>query len=205
MRKANVQVRYRKKYKVTTNSHHKPPVFENLVERDFDIEQPDQVYAADITYIGTQEGWLYLAVAIDLCTRKVAGWSMSSRIKTQLVCDALQIAIWCRRPKAGLIHHSDRGSPYASKACRRLLKAHGIEGSMSRKGNCWDNAVVESFFGSLKQERVQRRNDQSRYEAQQDILEYISMFYNRHRLHSYLGYVSPNEYERQLMAQKKAA
>lgn len=179
--------------------------FENLVKRDFDIDRPDQVYAADITYVWTQEGWLYLAVVIDLCTRKVVGWSMSSRMKTQLVCDALQMAIWRRQPKAGLIHHSDRGSQYASKAFRRLLKAHGIEGSMSRKGDCWDNAVVESFFGTLKQERVQWRNYQSRYEAQQDILDYISMFYNSRRLHSHLGYMSPNDFERQLTETKKAA
>jgi transposase InsO family protein len=205
MREAKVQVRHRKKYKVTTNSNHKQPVFENLVERDFDIDQPDQVYAADITYVWTQEGWLYLAVVIDLCTRKVVGWSMSSRMKAQLVCDALQMAIWRRRPQAGLIHHSDRGSQYASKAFRRLLKAHGIEGSMSRKGDCWDNAVVESFFGTLKQERVQWRNYQTRYEAQHDILEYISMFYNSRRLHSHLGYMSPNDYERQLTETKKAA
>jgi transposase InsO family protein len=205
MREAKVQVRHRKKYKVTTNSNHKQPVFENLVEREFDVPQPDKVYAADITYVWTQEGWLYLAVVIDLCTRKVVGWSMSSRMKAQLVCDALQMAIWRRQPKAGLIHHSDRGSQYASKAFRRLLKAHGIEGSMSRKGDCWDNAVVESFFGSLKQERVQWRNYQSRYGAQQDILEYISMFYNSRRLHSYLGYMSPNDYERQLTEQRKAA
>lgn len=163
------------------------------------------MYAADITYVWTQEGWLYLAVVIDLCTRKVVGWSMSSRMKTQLVCDALQMAIWRRQPKAGLIHHSDRGSQYASKAFRRLLKAHGIEGSMSRKGDCWDNAVVESFFGTLKQERVQWRNYQSRYEAQQDILDYISMFYNSRRLHSHLGYMSPNDFERQLTETKKAA
>ena len=130
---------------------------------------------------------------------------MNIRDSQQLVCDALQMAIWRRQPKAGLIHHSDRGSQYASKAFRRLLKAHGIEGSMSRKGDCWDNAVVESFFGSLKQERVQWRNYQSRYAGQQDILEYISMFYNSHRLHSYLGYMSPNDYERQLMSQRKAA
>ena len=205
MREAKVQVRHRKKYKVTTNSNHKQPVFENLVERDFDIDQPDQMYAADITYVWTQEGWLYLAVVIDLCTRKVVGWSMSSRMKAQLVCDALQMAIWRRRPQAGLIHHSDRGSQYASKAFRRLLKAHGIEGSMSRKGDCWDNAVVESFFGTLKQERVQWRNYQTRSEAQQDILEYISMFYNSRRLHSHLGYMSPNDFERQLTEMKKAA
>ncbi len=130
---------------------------------------------------------------------------MSSRMKMQLVCDALKMAIWRRQPKAGLIHHSDRGSQYASKGFRRLLKAHGIKGSMSRKGDCWDNAVVESFFGTLKQERVQWRNYQSRYEAQQDILDYISMFYNSRRLHSHLGYMSPNDFERQLTEMKKAA
>jgi len=135
----------------------------------------------------------------------VVGWSMSSRMKAQLVCDALQMAVWRRQPKAGLIHHSDRGSQYASKAFRCLLKAHGIKGSMSRKGDCWDNAVVESFFGSLKQERVQWRNYQTRYEAQQDILEYISMFYNGSRLHSYLGYMSPNDFERQILEQRKVA
>lgn len=205
MREAKVQVRHRKKYKVTTNSNHKQPVFENLVKREFDIDQPDQVYAADITYVWTQEGGLYLAVVIDLCTRKVVGWSMSSRMKTQLVCDALQMAIWRRQSKTGLIHHSDRGSQYASKAFRRWLKAHGIDASMNRKGDCWENAVVESFFGTLKQERVQWRNYQSCYEAQQDILDDISMFYNSRRLHSHLGYMSPNEFERQLTETKKAA
>jgi len=205
MREANVQARQHRKYKVTTNSNHQQPIFENLVKREFEVAEPDQVYAADITYIWTQEGWLYLAVVIDLYSRKVVGWSMSSRMKAQLVCDALQMAVWRRQPKAGLIHHSDRGSQYASKAFRCLLKAHGIKGSMSRKGDCWDNAVVESFFGSLKQERVQWRNYQTRYEAQQDILEYISMFYNGSRLHSYLGYMSPNDFERQILEQRKVA
>jgi len=205
MREAGVQARQRKKYKVTTNSNHSQPVFDNLLNRGFDVAQPDRVYAADVTYIWTQEGWLYLAVVIDLCSRRVVGWSMSSRMKARLVCDALQMAIWQRRPGAGLIHHSDRGSQYASKAFRRLLKAHGIRGSMSRKGDCWDNAVVESFFGSLKQERVHWRNYQTRYEAQQDILEYISMFYNSRRLHSYLNYMSPNDFELQLLERKKAA
>ena len=205
MREANVQVRYRKKYKVTTNSNHKQPVFDNLLERQFDVAQPDQVYAADVTYVWTQEGWLYLAVVIDLCSRKVVGWSMSSRMKAQLVCDALTMAIWQRRPQPGLIHHSDRGSQYASKAFRQLLEISGLKGSMSRKGDCWDNAVVESFFGSLKQERVQWRNYQTRYEAQQDILHYITMFYNPWRLHSTLGYVSPNDYEKQFLEMKKVA
>ena len=205
MREANVSVRHRRKYKVTTNSNHKQPVFENLLQRQFEVAQPDQVYASDVTYIWTQEGWLYLAVVIDLCSRKVVGWSMSTRMKAQLVCDALKMAIWQRRPTAGLIHHSDRGSQYASKAFRRLLAAHGFKGSMSRKGDCWDNSVVESFFGSLKQERVHWRNYQTRYEAQQDILNYISIFYNNYRLHSTLDYMSPVDYEKQLTEMKEAA
>ncbi len=205
MHEAGVQVRHRRKYKVTTDSNHRLPVYDNLLQRQFDVPQTNQVYASDITYIWTQEGWLYLAVVIDLCSRKVVGWSMNSRMKAQLVCDALTMAIWQRGPKAGLIHHSDRGSQYASNAFRKLLKAHGFKGSMSRKGDCWDNAVVESFFGSLKQERVQWRSYQTRYEAQQDILNYISMFYNSYRLHSTLGYVSPNDFEKQLMEVKKVA
>lgn len=205
MKEAGIQVRHKKKFKVTTNSKHNLPLFENLLERQFDVEKPNQVFASDITYVWTQEGWLYLAVVIDLYSRKVVGWSMSSRMTAQLVCDALTMAIWLRRPKAGLIHHSDRGSQYASHAFRRLLKAHGILGSMSRKGNCWDNAVVESFFGSLKQERVHWRHYQTRYEAQQDILDYISMFYNSYRLHSYLGYKSPNQYEMEMTELRKVA
>jgi len=205
MKEAGVQVKHRKKYKVTTNSNHKQPVFDNLVQRQFDVPEADQVYVADITYIWTQEGWLYLAVVIDLFSRKVVGWSMGTRINAQLVCDALTMAIWLRRPKARLIHHSDRGSQYASKAFRKLLKEHGIRGSMSAKGDCWDNAVAESFFGSLKQERVHWRNYQTRYEAQQDILDYISMFYNSTRLHSTLNYMSPNDYEKQFTEMKKAA
>lgn len=141
MREANVKARQRKKFKVTTNSHHKHPVFENLLERQLDVPQIDQVYASDVTCLWTQEGWLYLAVVIDLCSRQVVGWSMSSRMKAQLVCDALKMAIWRRRPAAGLIHHSDRGSQYASKAFRRLLKAHGFKGSMSRKGDCWERVA----------------------------------------------------------------
>jgi putative transposase len=205
MKEAGVVVKHRKKYKVTTNSDHKQPVFDNLLQRDFTPAQMDQVYAADVTYIWTQEGWLYLAVVIDLFSRKVVGWSMSSRMKAQLVCDALRMAIWRRHPKPGLIHHSDRGSQYASHEFRTLLKMHGIQGSMSRKGDCWDNAVVESFFGTLKQERVHWRNYQTRLEAQQDILQYIAIFYNGYRLHSTLNYVSPNEYERQFNEMKKVA
>lgn len=205
MREAGVAVRHRKKYKATTNSRHTQPVFDNVLARPFEVSQIDQVYAADITYIWTQQGWLYLAVVMDLCSRKVVGWSMSSRMTAQLVCDALTMAIWNRQPSAGLIHHSDRGSQYASNAFCKLLKDHQFTGSMSRKGNCWDNAVVESFFGSLKQERVHWRHYQTRYEAQQDILQYITMFYNRQRLHSYLKYVSPNTFEKQLLEIQQAA
>ena len=163
------------------------------------------MYVGDITYLWTQEGWLYLAAVIDLYSRKVVGWSMASRMKAQLVCDALRMAIWQRRPKAGLIVHSNRGSQYASKDFRRLLKTHGFVGSMSRKGDCWDNAVAESFFGSFMQERVYWRNYHTRFEAQQNVLNYISMFYNSQRLHSYMGYMSPNQYEAEMVKLKKAA
>jgi len=205
MREAGVKARQRKKFKVTTNSNHKHPVYENLLNREFDVDKKDQAYVSDITYIWTQEGWLYLAVVIDLYSRKIVGWSMSSRMKAKMVCDALKMAMWQRRPAAGLIHHSDRGVQYASLEFRRLLDVNDFKGSMSRKGNCWDNAVAESFFGSLKQERVQWRSYQTRHEAQQDILEYISMFYNSQRLHSYLDYKSPNQYENEAADFKKVA
>jgi len=205
MKEAGVSVRRKKKYKVTTDSNHKKPLFDNVLKRQFDVKQVDQVYVADITCIWTSEGWLYLAVVIDLCSRKVVGWSMGSRMKAKLVCDALQMALWQRRPEAGLIHHSDRGSQYASDAFRKLLKDNDITGSMSRKGNCWDNAVAESFFGSLKQERVQWYDYQTRSEARQDILNYITMFYNSYRLHSTLGYVCPNDFEKRMMEMKKCA
>jgi len=195
MKEAGVLVKRRKKFKVTTDSNHAKPLFDNILDRDFAPKASDQAYVQDITYIWTQEGWLYLATVIDLYSRRVVGWSMGSRMTAQLVCDALRMVIWQRRPKAGLIVHSDRGSQYASNAYRRLLKAHDFVGSMSRKGNCWDNAVAESFFGSLKQERVQWRNYQTRNEAQQDVMNYITMWYNSHRLHSYLGYKSPNQFE----------
>ena len=205
MTEAGVWVKYRKKYKVTTDSNHNKPLFDNLVKREFDVDAPDQIYVGDITYVWTREGWLYLAVVIDLYSRKVVGWSMSSRMKAQLVIDALRMAIWQRQPKAGLIVHTDRGSQYASHQYRKLLAAHGIKGSMSRKGDCWDNAVAESFFGSLKKERIHWQNYQTRIEAQQSILHYISMFYNSQRLHSYLGYQSPNQYEQNMAKLKKVA
>jgi putative transposase len=197
MKEAGILVRYRKKYKVTTNSKHKQPVYENILNREFHRTKANDAYVSDITYVWTQEGWLYLAVVMDLFSRKIVGWSMSSRMKASLVCDALNMAIWQRKPSADLIVHSDRGSQYASKEYRELLKTHHYQGSMSKKGDCWDNGVIESFFGKLKQERVQWRNYQTRWEAQQDILNYITMFYNNNRLHSYLGYKSPNQFEQE--------
>ena len=197
MREAGVWVRYRRRYRVTTDSDHHQPVFPNRLERDFEVQEPNQVWASDITYVWTHEGWLYLAVVIDLYSRKVVGWSLGKRLTSSLVCDALRMAVWNRRPPKGqLIHHSDRGVQYASKAFRKLLEGQGIAGSMSRKGDCWDNAVVESFFGTLKSERVHWQSYQTREQARADIVEYITMFYNSHRLHSYLGYQSPDEFER---------
>lgn len=195
MKEAHVRVRYRKKYKVTTHSHHKKPVFANVLNRDFSPATPDQAYVSDITYVWTQEGWLYLAVVIDLFSRKVVGWSMSPRMKASLACDALNMALWQRKPKPGLIVHSDRGSQYASHEYGKLLKEWQCVGSMSRKGNCWDNAVAESFFGSLKQERVQWKHYQTRTEAHRDVLNYIVVVYNNDRLHSTLGYKNPNQFE----------
>ena len=202
MKEAGVQVKSRKKFKVTTDSNHAKPLFDNILNRDFAPKDPNQAYVQDITYIWTQERWLYLATVIDLYSRRVVGWSMGSRMTAQLVCAALKMAIWQRCPSAGLIVHSDRGSQYASKAYRHLLKAHGFIGSMSRKGNCWDNSVAESFFGSLKQERVQWRNYQTRYEAQQDVMQYITMWYNSSRLHSYLGNKSPNQFEMEMQTRQ---
>lgn len=196
MKEAGVWVRYKKKYKVTTNSDHNKPVYGNELKQDFNVKAPNQAWVQDISYIWTSEGWLYLAIVIDLYSRKVVGWSMGSRMKAQLVCDALTMAIWQRQPEAGLIVHSDQGVQYASHQYRRLLKNHNFIGSMSKKGCCWDNAVAESFFGSLKQERIHWRNYETRYEAQQDVLNYITMWYNSHRLHSYLNYQSPNDFER---------
>lgn len=198
MKEAGVIVRYRKKYKVTTNSKHKKPVFDNVLNRHFAPTAPDRAYVSDITYLSTQEGWLYLAVVIDLFSRKVVGWSMNSRMKADLVCNALKMALWQRKPKPGLIIHSDRGSQYASHEYRKLLNDWKCTGSMSRKGNCWDNAVAESFFGSLKQERVQWRHYQTRSEAHRDVLNYITILYNDFRLHSSIGYKSPNQFEKEM-------
>ena len=204
MKIAGVEAKQKKKFKVTTDSKHNLPIAPNLLDRQFEVQEQDRVYVGDITYIWTQEGWLYLAVVIDLFSRQVVGWSLSNRMTKKLTMDALRMAIWRRRPALGLIFHSDRGSQYCSNDYQDLLEAHGVISSMSRKGNCWDNAVVESFFGSLKTERVFFSNYVNREEAKGDVVDYIEMFYNSHRRHSYLGYVSPKEFE-ELWLLKKAA
>lgn len=197
MKEAGVAVhRPRRRGPVTTDSRHGFAVAPNRLARQFDVSAPNQVWAGDITYIWTAEGWLYLSVLLDLYARKVVGWAMSSHIDTTLVQEALQMALGRRCPSAGLLHHSDRGSQYASHTYQEMLATRGIVGSMSEKGECLDNAVAERFFGSLKQEWTSHCSYATRQEARDDIIAYIEMFYNSQRKHSYLGYVSPNDYEK---------
>jgi len=200
MRMASLACKTKRKFKATTDSKHGLPVAPNLLDRQFSAAQPNQKYVGDITYIHTQEGWLYLAVVIDLYSRQVVGWSMSECMQAKLVNDALVMALWQRKPGKGLIWHTDRGSQYASASHRALLNEHGIIQSMSRKGNCWDNAVAESFFHTLKTELIHHQRYPTRAEAKQDIFEYIEVFYNRERFHSANNYLSPVDYERQQKA-----
>ena len=196
MRKAGLRaVRPGRAWPRTTVSDPQLPTFENVLEQDFAAEAPDVKWAADITYIPTDEGWLYLSVVLDLSSRRVVGWAMKSTLGRALATEALEMALKQRRPAAGLIHHSDQGCQYASEDHRTLLEESRMVGSMSRRGNCLDNAPVESFFGTLKTERVRRRRYRTRSEARQDIFQYIETWYNRKRLHSALGYVSPVEFE----------
>lgn len=180
---------------VTTNSRHAFPVAPNLLNRAFHAERPNQKWVGDITYIRTAEGWLYLAGVLDLFSRKVVGWEMSSFIDADLVERALRMALYQRQPAFGLLHHSDRGSQYASHQIRNILAANHIQISMSRRADCYDNAVMESFFGTLKNEWVHHQKYQTRSQARTDIFSYIEGFYNTVRLHSSLGYLSPNEFE----------
>jgi putative transposase len=196
MSRAGIAAKTKRKFRCTTDSNHDHPVAENVVDRQFEPEAPNRVWTADITYIPTREGWLYLAAVEDLYSRQVVGWSMSERIDSRLVVDALEMAISRRLPGEGLVAHSDRGSQYASEHYRRLLSGHGITCSMSRRANCWDNAPMESFFASLKKELVHDEDYATREEARSSIFEYIEVFYNRVRRHSSLGYRSPVEYER---------
>jgi len=185
----------KRRFRVTTERNPNHPVAKNLLKQNFATDGPDQHWAADITYISTRQGWLYLAVVMDLYSRRIVGWSMSRWMSRRLVIDALRMAIDARRPEGPLIHHSDRGGQYTSDDFRDELAKHGIACSMSSSGNCYDNAVVESFFGILKRERVNRVRYRTRDEARADIFEYIEVFYNRKRRHGYLGNISPADYE----------
>ena len=197
MRSHGLAARTRRRYRITTDSSHTLPVAENVLNRDFEQSTPNRVWLADITFIWTQEGWLYLAAVLDVHSRKIVGWSMSHRMQASLVVDALRMALGRRCPDhaARLLHHSDRGSQYASQAFQELLLERNITCSMSRKGNCWDNAMMESFFATLKKERIHHESYATREAARQSVFEYIELFYNPRRRHSALGYVSPEQYE----------
>lgn len=199
MKEAGIKAATVKKFRVmTTDSNHPHPVAENIVNREFAPTGKNQTWTADITYIPTAEGWLYLAAVEDLYSRKIVGWSMSDRIDSRLVINALEMAIQREVPEAGLVTHSDRGVQYASELYQVLLKQHHITCSMSRKGNCWDNAPMESFFATLKKELVHRERYLTRSQARQSLFEYIETFYNRVRRHSTIGYCSPVNFEQAL-------
>lgn len=184
-----------RKFRHTTDSNHDLPVAPNLLDRAFDPTKANEAWVADFTFVPTREGWLYFAAVEDLYSRRIVGWSMSDRMTSRFVVDALEMAVRQRLPEAGLLAHSDRGSQYASEHYRRLLEKHGVECSMSRRANCWDNAPMESFFASLKKELVHHEDYQTREEAKASIFEYVELFYNRQRRHSTLGFKSPAEYE----------
>jgi putative transposase len=194
MREDGVRARHKRRFKVTTDSKHVLPVAPNLLDRDFTPTAPNQVWTANMTYIWTDEGWLYLAVVLDPFNREVVGWSIKPRMTADIVVEALTMAWFRRKPGPGLLHHSDRGSQYASHAFQARLKEYGMICSMSRKGNCWDNAPSESFFNSVKNERVHGTRYRTRAEAEADLFDYIEPFYDRGRRHSTLGYASPVQF-----------
>lgn len=200
MRAANIRARRKQKGTRTTDSQHSYPVAPNLLQRDFTARRPNEKWLGDITYIWTAEGWLYLATIMDLYSRKIVGWAMQDSLASCLVEKALRMAVHKRRPEAGLLHHSDRGSQYAGEDYRLQLANYGLQASMSRTGNCYDNAPMESFFSTLKVEWVHFQNYANRKEARTDIFDYIEGFYNRTRRHSSLGYLSPVEFEQRYYA-----
>lgn len=204
MRVNGIRAKTKRKYKVTTNSEHSYPVAEDLVGRNFNAAEINKVWASDITYIWTKEGWLYLCCILDLCSRKIIGWHLDISLASNLVISSLQQALMNRGEQPGVIFHSDRGSQYASEHVRGFLNRHEMKQSMSRKGNCYDNAVMESFFHTLKTELVFFRNYQTRAEAKLDIFYYIEIFYNRQRSHSTIKYFSPVEFENYLELKKVA-
>ena len=196
MRLAGITVKKKRRYKTTTWSNHRYPASPNLIQRCFQTEKPNMVWVADITYIKTMEGWLYLAVVMDLYSRKIVGWALAKNMAVEMVKSALMMAIGRRKPGNGLIHHSDRGIQYACDVYRRLLEGHGLISSMSGSGNCLDNAVAERFFCTLKMESLLNWRNMSAEEVKHDIVDYIEMFYNSERLHSFNEYFSPNDYEK---------
>lgn len=196
MREMGLKAKTPKRFKLTTDSRHAFPVAANILDRNFDVDTPNRVWTADISYVWTFEGWLYLAIVMDLYSRQIVGWAVDKRMKRQLVLDALSMAYWQRKPPKDLLHHSDRGSQYACHDYQKQLNNYGMTASMSRKGNCWDNAPTERFFRSLKSERLTARRFVTRNEAGNEILDYIT-YYNSIRLHSTLGYLSPMAYEKE--------
>jgi transposase InsO family protein len=202
MREEGLEGQRKRRFRVTTDSRHSHPVAANELNRNFTASAPNKIWVTDITYIWTREGWMYLAAILDLFSRRVVGWSMDSSIDRTLALDALAMALKTRRPEPGLLHHSDRGVQYASLDYQSQLRDGGIICSMSRKGDCWDNAVAESFFSTLKAELVHRTDYVSRSQARASVFEYIEAFYNGRRRHSALGYVSPVEHE--ALAARKA-
>ena len=206
MKYLNLKVKMKRRFRVvTTDSNHNYPIAPNRLKRDFYKSAANNTYVGDITYIPTKEGWLYLATVIDLYSRKVVGWSMDDTMKVSLVNDALEMAIKQRKPQNGLIWHTDRGSQYASYEHKSLLQKYGIIQSMSKKGDCWDNAVSESFFHTLKTELTHHENFQTKAEANEKIFEYIEIFYNRQRLHSSNNYMSPVEFEEKMLQKEIVA
>jgi putative transposase len=197
MREMGIQAKHKRQFKVTTKSNHDYPVANNLLDRNFQADAPNQKWVADITYIRTFEGWLYLAAVMDLYSRKIIGWAMAETMTATLATTALEMAIQRRHPLKGLLHHSDRGVQYASKAYQKILKKYGTVCSMSRKGNCWDNAPMESFFSTLKAECIAGKIYLNRILAKREIFEYIEVYYNRKRLHSAIGSMIPDNYENQ--------
>ena len=195
MKVSDIKSKMARKFVVTTNSKNTTAPASDLLKRKFNVEQKDKAWVSDTTFIATREGWLYLAVILDLFSRQVIGWSMSTKNNTDLVQDALTMAIWRRGEVKDIIVHSDQGSTYASKLYQQQLIANNLRCSMSRKGECWDNAVAESFFGSLKNEHVYHEDYRTRSQARQSIFEYIEIFYNRKRRHAFLNYMTPVEYE----------
>jgi putative transposase len=204
-KKLGIRCKQKKKFKATTDSKHSLPVAENLLNQDFEVLAPDKAYVSDITYIPTGEGWLYLAGHKDLCSGRIVGYAMAERMTRKLVCASLLKAVALKRPAKGLINHSDRGSQYCSSDYSDLLEKFGMFPSMSGKGNCYDNAPMESFWGTIKQELVHHRRYRTRQEAIRDITEYIEIFYNRQRRQAKLGFLSPVAFEQKFYARELAA